>query len=341
MTDDSPEGVLRGLQDEARWDVKGSSDLQRPPAVPPRWSPAKRPLAVAAAVLLIVAGMLTAFLGTSHHSAPKLAAGHVAAWKALAAPPVLALAAKATLSAPDCPSSGLQGSVLGYGTIDGVFHETIKVADQSQTSCAVGEASATGAQSASGAKVRFAPAKSSTSRLLLAPGASVDYVLSTLSGCGNPDVVAPVSTLQVALGSAVLAITGSHIPPAAASCGVEVTALLPSTPLTSLDNLTAAIQLPATASAGNSLNYTVTITNPGPTIVTMPSPCPSYVEMVGPSPQVSSAYQLNCTPGQVLAPGQSDSFAMQLAMPAGATGLVKVAWVLDGYVVCGGTVTIT
>jgi hypothetical protein len=82
--------------------------------------------------------------------------------------------------------------------------------------------------------------------------------------------------------------------------------------------LRALVDAPATAHAGDPIDYVVTLTNPGPATVAF-SPCAVYRESIY---KLSLTYLLNCPPAG-LAPGDSIRFALRITAsaytPAGPT----------------------
>jgi hypothetical protein len=98
--------------------------------------------------------------------------------------------------------------------------------------------------------------------------------------------------------------------------------------------LTARINGPTTASAGHTLNYTVTLANPSSSDVQL-SPCPAYDEYVGSGTTVWVAtvlhYYLNCDATTVIPAGGSLTFEMRLALPANQpAGTAKFGWDVQG-----------
>ncbi|MGP8160700.1 MAG: DUF4232 domain-containing protein [Candidatus Dormibacteria bacterium] len=90
------------------------------------------------------------------------------------------------------------------------------------------------------------------------------------------------------------------------------------------------IDAPPSVTAGSTLTYYVTMRNASSTTYDL-SECPDYVEMLNAKQPVAS-YQLNCAPVATMAPGQSVTFQMQLAVPATvAAGPNTLSWALiDG-----------
>lgn len=93
--------------------------------------------------------------------------------------------------------------------------------------------------------------------------------------------------------------------------------------------LSAHVEAPTTAMPGQLLRYVVTITNSSGKNVSFRS-CPSYQEAFYTSggAQFVGRYQLNCDTVHVIPAGQSVRYAMQLPVPANASGTVKFTWFL-------------
>jgi hypothetical protein len=109
---------------------------------------------------------------------------------------------------------------------------------------------------------------------------------------------------------------------------------------TPLDSLTATIQVPASITPGQTLDYSVTLTNPSSAAVPLSS-CPNYVEVVGP-PGYSETYQLNCTTASI-SPGQSVTFDMQLGIPAtldATANPAKLIWYIPNGPSVGTTIQV-
>jgi hypothetical protein len=119
--------------------------------------------------------------------------------------------------------------------------------------------------------------------------------------------------------------------------------------------LTAHIEAPATAIAGETLRYLVTLTNvTGETLAL--DPCPSYIEWLGGHPLPTAtppnnwpsfkiwtpvveyggiakeSHLLNCQSASSIAHGESITFEMRLAVPADAIGSDTLRWQVIGRV---------
>jgi hypothetical protein len=96
------------------------------------------------------------------------------------------------------------------------------------------------------------------------------------------------------------------------------------------DPLVATTTMPEQVTAGTTIAYTVTLTNPTDNAVPL-TPCPTYEEFVN---VVSShakidgqdvIYQLNCAGHTTVAPGQALTFAMRIPAPT-EPGVAKWGW---------------
>jgi hypothetical protein len=92
-----------------------------------------------------------------------------------------------------------------------------------------------------------------------------------------------------------------------------------------LSRLYVRLDMPKTATAGQTLKFQVVLTNPTRKSIRL-SPCPSYE--IGISVAGEHAYRLNCA-DPVIAAGQSRAFEMEYSLPAGTkAGLAKIGWLL-------------
>jgi Protein of unknown function (DUF4232) len=123
-------------------------------------------------------------------------------------------------------------------------------------------------------------------------------------------------------------------------CGVSVSRFgVPAdevpVPVPSPSPLTARISAPTTVTPGQSLEYTVTLTNPSGTDYPL-SPCPAYTEFVGSGDAtiwVATVrdYYLNCDGTPAIPPGSSVTFEMHLQLPADQpAGMAKFGWGMQG-----------
>ena len=101
-----------------------------------------------------------------------------------------------------------------------------------------------------------------------------------------------------------------------------------------LSPISATIEAPATATPGQDLVYTVTLSNPTTASVSL-EPCPVYDEFVGSGEQTWVAtilhYHLNCDTTTAIPAGGSVIFEMHLALPADQpVGMAKFGWDVQG-----------
>lgn len=162
------------------------------------------------------------------------------------------------------------------------------------------------------------------------PGESALLDLDTYGGCldGRPETVYRDVRLRLADGGH-LRLPGT----VNATCGVGLSDWYrpaPPAPDTSaIAKLVASIQAPASARAGGTLDFVVTLTNPTGTGVQL-DPCPNYeIALLAPV-KAGGAYQLNCAIPAVPAHG-SLRFAMRLSIPSFTEyrGPATVQWSLD------------
>jgi hypothetical protein len=93
-----------------------------------------------------------------------------------------------------------------------------------------------------------------------------------------------------------------------------------------LSQLTGSISAPAEITAGQTLSYIVTLTNPTAHDIKL-DPCPSYSE--GLKGHGDETYLLNCDAQEVIPAQSSTDFAMRLAVPAAVTGNTYLGWILN------------
>ena len=89
------------------------------------------------------------------------------------------------------------------------------------------------------------------------------------------------------------------------------------TPPDPMHSLAIALDVPHSVAAGATLHYTVSLRNAGVQAVTFPAECPVYGEWV--PGFAKDFYVLNCGPVHAIQPGQTESFAMELAVPRTTT----------------------
>jgi uncharacterized protein DUF4232 len=130
------------------------------------------------------------------------------------------------------------------------------------------------------------------------------------------------------------------------TCGLHLTRFEdPATPqpepIEPLAGLTAALVLPRSAHAGDTLDYQVDLRNSTKHAVDL-RPCPAYLEAVLGAVPVKQSYALNCTPIGTMAAGQTVRFAMRLVLPASMpVGPLHISWQTTVGVGTTGTLVIT
>ncbi len=165
----------------------------------------------------------------------------------------------------------------------------------------------------------------------LAAGQTVHVGLGAPADCASAPAIA--RTMQVAVaGGAAHRVDKAWLP---VNCGrprvVQVNVdPAPQGP----EPLTATLHAPANATAGSTLRFTVTLTNTSGSEPVMFARCPSYYIGLKVA-RVDEGYQLNCEANPDLAPRESRTYQMQLAVPAGAAGSDVLTWNLNGHAVAG------
>jgi Protein of unknown function (DUF4232) len=84
-----------------------------------------------------------------------------------------------------------------------------------------------------------------------------------------------------------------------------------------LHSLSIQLDVPHSVAAGTTLHYTVSLLNAGVQPVAFPAECPVYGEWV--PGFAKEFYVLNCGPVRAIQPGQTEKFAMELAIPRTTT----------------------
>jgi uncharacterized protein DUF4232 len=107
-----------------------------------------------------------------------------------------------------------------------------------------------------------------------------------------------------------------------------------------LRELTGALTAPESVARGETLRYTVTLTNPTNAAIKL-APCPSYTQSLYTEGRTqNSTYLLNCAGAAGQIPARSSvSFAMEAVVPADMTGPgVKLSWNLQDALSVGGII---
>jgi len=122
-----------------------------------------------------------------------------------------------------------------------------------------------------------------------------------------------------------------------AGCGVGVGAFgIPAEEAldpSSYPGLSVALHAPASAAAGTTLHFTVTLTNNGNSTLRL-DPCPAYDEALIRTSYQPLVYLLNCDTVHEIAPGASVTYAMQIPVPDEKGG-VKFSWSIPAQASAG------
>jgi len=167
----------------------------------------------------------------------------------------------------------------------------------------------------------------------LRPGQAAMFALvqTTRPGCsagasGNGIMKQTPKSALMAIGARRRAAIGKVLVNNCTENSVTAVGLPPAEPRPdALSRLSVRLDIPGTATAGQTLKFQVVLTNPTRAPIQL-SPCPGYE--IGISTAREHAYLLNCGDPRI-APGQSRVFDMQYTVPAGTqAGLAKIGWLL-------------
>jgi hypothetical protein len=257
-------------------------------------------------------------------------------------------------NAPRCLASQLRASAGPSGAAAGNQLEGITLTNVGPT-CLLGGRPVVTGLNAAGQRVTLSPRPDSYFGPLqpadISQGAHGYIYLGTASACGSgaeqststeyralafdlPSGGRLSSQLTLWVGSCGFTMDNMGLPAPAS----PQTSPQPASPVT----LNARALLPAAVRAGDTLRYTVTLSNPTATDVSLKN-CPSYTETLGYPNNRSLSFMLNCDRVTVIPSGANVVYAMELKVPAdAATGPTKFSWRLndpDGPFV-GGFLTI-
>ena len=254
--------------------------------------------------------------------------------------------------------SATQGPVGGGA---GTLTQYITVTNRSASTCSLTGApsSVTGTRrNGKIATVYQHPTPASAVRLStpanLAPGQSAEFALSSSDMCAaaaNPEAHAIQSLRFGVEGNSTVKVTIPDGEPLQLPCDIGFSAFgtpqQRSTPTEEnpLDGLTVSATMPDTVTAGSTVVYQATLTNPTSRDVPL-RPCPAYTEFLTPastSPKAySHTYELNCKGTSNKIPAHSSvTFRMHIPAPS-ATGQAKFGWTIPGAgVTTGRALTIT
>lgn len=248
-----------------------------------------------------------------------------------------------------CTAQQLTATVPSIGAAGGSYYAETKVSDSSDRSCTLtGAPTRVDGVRADGTSITLADHPSGDSMLgpgpvNLQPG---DHGYMTLSGADFCDAEQQgqhdyVTSLRITMNDG--GVVPADLPERwDIVCGVDATgfgAHVPEPEETSpLDVLHATLDLPDTLPAGQTLDYSVTLTNTSDHGVAL-APCPSYAETIVPTQPFhlpeSKRYFLNCDAMPSIGAGDSVRFAMRVDLPD-QTGVAKFLWQLQATDVAAG-----
>jgi hypothetical protein len=168
------------------------------------------------------------------------------------------------------------------------------------------------------------------------PGATVELEIDIPAACqtypgGTSATFSKYQGLTISTSSGVSTVV--HKPHLAFPCGMATTPFFTPTPAprypkNPLVGLIPRLRLPATVTAGATLFYVVTLTNPASQPVAL-SPCPAYLE--NSSIPTKLVYRLNCQSVRTIPAHGRVTYEMEMAIPTTApSGMTKVGWILFG-----------
>lgn len=199
----------------------------------------------------------------------------------------------------------------------GAWHDAVSgyfvIANDGRTGCQLSAPSRVTATTPAGPRA-FDTGRLAGTAVVLEPGDQVQVQLSSPYDCGKP--------LLESTGF-VLALPGGrlHVPHArmAVQCGGRLadfsarhTSTVATTPAAQL-RVTMS-RVPGSVGPGDTLAYTVTLTNPTSRRIVLDQ-CPSYQEGVKGQPASVHSYQLNCGDAPPIGPHRSVTFEMRLPLP--------------------------
>lgn len=270
-----------------------------------------------------------------------------AARSALAAPAAPAPAQHACAASDLKVVSGQQGAWRGYAT------QELRITNRSAESCYLLGTPSLELQHPDAAVESVSPnAAVAQQRIDLAPDDDAYILLGTPGSCDaavRPERKVAKRVKLFPKGGGNLTLDGVHVdtlcgpaqvlqmqaiqdePKQAAKAAAKAAAAGKSQ---GLRELTATLSAPESAARGETLRYTVTLTNPTDAAIQL-APCPAYTQSLNSEGQSQdSAYMLNCTGAAGQIPAKSSvSFAMEEVVPTDLKGQgVKLSWTLqDGH----------
>ena len=240
-----------------------------------------------------------------------------------------------------CTASDLNTSVLGNGAWSGKVTEDVTLVNGGHDPCFLPGPPKLAVRSAANASATIDSGSFRTSRVDLMPGQQVEMLFGCASQRGLTD-----ASLDLSPSGGGTKTVGIRLP---SDCTSTVLAFQqgPTPAPAGMSALSVGLGLPGTIARGQSLNYTVTLTNNGADAVAV-NPCPSYsqhlTQPVGSTVLgVTDTYVLNCSVSNQIPSFGTLSFQMVMQVPSNfRPGPAKFLWDLevDGRPSAGETVQI-
>jgi len=245
-------------------------------------------------------------------------------------------------AAPECAASDLRVTGTTGGGAGGEWHIPLTVTDTSSAACGFTVADASIGYIAPGHSTlttlvkTIDPWATFAGTMRLKPGASLKILTSTPDCAGSSSAVTPVSQFDLLFHGKAIAEHGGRPPMQSFSCGPVTAAVQepqpPAAAAGSLASLQVAVDAPATATAGGTLDYTVTLSDPDDKPVSLAA-CPAYTEKVTlGSRTVQKSYLLNCGDLSAIPADSGEDFSMRIPVPtaSGSTATTgELSWTLS------------
>lgn len=358
----NPEDDLRRL---ARDDIWNDRPFHLRPAVARARPTARRGMfavaATAAIVLAAGAGVLFISGVPAHHVAAPKQIATVVPWTDSAPPTAMVAAVQASaLNYPSCTAADVTVTNTTGGKAMGGFQLPTTIRNTSPSPCSLTDADLRLLTQHDGSIQPIATTAinaGKASSIVLAPGATTHFQAAITGACTGTGLLGPWSQpVWLQVHGTLIRLHGVLLPTdARLTCaGINNDAgssayyrndpePAPTGPYTSAR---ATITAPKTVTAGQTLNYTVTLTNTGRATLTF-TDCPSYQQFAtgrstnGHRAETETLNTLNCSPAHPLKQGASTTFAMRIAIPANASpGSLKLSWLIGDQLATGTVLTV-
>jgi hypothetical protein len=165
----------------------------------------------------------------------------------------------------------------------------------------------------------------------LAPGARGYLTFEVHDGCANRSARYRSATVTLPSGSSLTIPFHVRVPcPGLQFGGLGIPWPQPHEQVDPRSKLRVSIAAPPSVAAGTTLDYVVTLTNPGATAVPL-THCPGYLESLDSvnGLRIKFGYGLNCTAHPTIEPGTSVRYEMRIEVPSVMAGdPVRLNWTL-------------